>query len=69
MCINRIGKVEIKAVSALTGEHQAQLIDYLKVTGIQVGLLLNFGRPRIEIKRLVLSAFSASSVVPSSLQP
>lgn len=44
--------VELKAVSALTAEHQAQVINYLKATNIQVGLLINFGRPKIEIKRL-----------------
>jgi len=44
--------VELKAVSVLTAEHQAQVINYLKATNIQVGLLVNFGRPKIEIKRL-----------------
>jgi len=44
--------VEIKAVKALAPEHQAQLINYLKVTHIKVGLLVNFGRPKLEYKRL-----------------
>jgi GxxExxY protein len=44
--------VELKAVTALVPEHQAQVINYLKATGIEVGLLVNFGRPRIDIKRL-----------------
>jgi GxxExxY protein len=44
--------VELKAVSALIPEHQAQLINYLKATGIEVGLLINFGRPKLEYKRL-----------------
>jgi len=44
--------VELKAVSALTPEHQAQVINYLKASEIEVGLLVNFGRPRIEMKRL-----------------
>jgi GxxExxY protein len=44
--------VEIKAVSALAPEHSAQTINYLKATGIEVGLLINFGRPKIEYKRL-----------------
>jgi len=44
--------VELKAVKALLSEHQAQVINYLKATGIEVGLLINFGTPKIEFKRL-----------------
>ena len=46
--------VEVKALSRLTTEHEAQLINYLKATATTVGLLLNFGRSKVEIKRLVL---------------
>src|SRR5262249_41565546 len=48
------GKVilELKAVEALAPEHQAQLINYLQATGIEIGLLINFGTPRLEYKRL-----------------
>lgn len=42
--------VELKAVKALAPEHQAQLINYLNAGGIEVGLLINFGNPRLEIK-------------------
>lgn len=45
--------VEVKAAKALNAEHEAQLINYLRATGIKVGLLVNFGRPRVEWKRLV----------------
>jgi len=44
--------VELKAVTALAPEHKAQVINYLKATGIEVGLLVNFGRPKIEYHRL-----------------
>lgn len=43
--------VEIKAVSALTPEHKAQIINYLKATGIEIGLLINFGNPKLEYRR------------------
>lgn len=42
--------VEIKAVKNLNIEHEAQLLNYLKATKIETGLLLNFG-PKPEIKR------------------
>jgi len=44
--------VELKAVKSILPEHQAQVINYLKATGYEVGLLINFGSPRIEYKRL-----------------
>jgi len=43
--------VELKAVTALTQEHRAQLINYLKATSMDVGLLVNFGSQRLEHKR------------------
>ena len=46
--------VEIKAVKHLLKEHQAQLLNYLRATGIQVGLLVNFTKNKAEIKRMVL---------------
>jgi GxxExxY protein len=42
--------VEIKAVKDLSSEHEAQLLNYLKATQIEVGLLLKFG-PKPEVKR------------------
>ena len=44
--------VELKALTALAPEHQAQVINYLKTTGIDVGLPVNSGRPKIEHRRL-----------------
>ncbi len=43
--------VELKAVSTLAPEHSAQVINYLNATGIEVGLLINFGNPRLQYKR------------------
>ena len=45
--------VEIKALAELTGIEEAQLINYLKATGLKVGLLINFGSKSLEYKRLV----------------
>jgi GxxExxY protein len=45
--------VELKAVSALDAIHRAQCINYLKASRLWLCLLLNFGNPRLEIKRLV----------------
>ena len=43
--------VELKAAKVIAPEHQAQIINYLKATGIEVGLLINFGNPKLEYKR------------------
>jgi GxxExxY protein len=45
--------VELKAINQLTGADDAQLINELKATGLHRGLLLNFGAPSLEYKRLV----------------
>ncbi len=43
--------VELKAAKAIAPEHEAQIINYLKATGIEVGRLINFGNPKLEYKR------------------
>lgn len=50
--------VELKAVKSLLPEHQAQLINYLKATGFEVGLLINFGNPKLEYRRFSLKESS-----------
>jgi len=45
--------IELKAVSQFSKQHEAQLMNYLKATNIKVGLLLNFGTPRLGIRRIV----------------
>ena len=45
--------IELKAVKELTDIHFAQLRSYLKATGLNVGLLFNFAKPTLEIKRVV----------------
>ena len=47
--------VELKAVKAVAPENQAQIINYLNATGIEVGLLINFGNPKLEYKRFTRS--------------
>jgi GxxExxY protein len=47
--------VELKAVKAIAPEHQAQIINYLNATGIEVGLLINFGNPKLEYRRFTRS--------------
>jgi len=46
--------VECKAVNNFDPVHEAQLLNYLRATDIRVGLLLNFGRPKLQYRRLVL---------------
>ena len=45
--------VELKAIERLEKLHQAQLLNYLRATGIRVGLLVNIKHPKAEIKRMV----------------
>jgi GxxExxY protein len=45
--------VELKAVQGLDDVHLAQCLNYLKATGLQICLLINFGKPKLEIRRVV----------------
>ena len=54
ICLDKI-IVELKAVSELSNEHKAQLFNYLKATGLKLGLLVNFGHyPKTQIERIIL---------------
>lgn len=53
--------VELKSVRALAETHEVQLVHYLKSTGIDVGLLINFGPSQVDIRRKVRSLPSSPS--------
>ena len=53
LLVNQQVIIELKAVKTLNEIHQAQLLNYLKATELHLGLLINFGTPKIEIKRMV----------------
>ena len=46
--------IELKTVETITKLHEAQLLNYLKATGVKVGLLVNFQSNKAQIKRMVL---------------
>jgi GxxExxY protein len=54
VCFDRT-VVELKALAKLGPVEEAQVLNYLKATGHEVGLLLNFGSPSLEYKRYVFS--------------
>jgi len=51
MVVSGIILVEIKAVRTLTDDHVAQVLGYLRTSQIEHGLLINFGSPRLQIKK------------------
>jgi GxxExxY protein len=52
VCYDKI-IIEIKALSQLTKEHQAQVLNYLKATNFNLGILINFGEISLNYKRLI----------------
>jgi GxxExxY protein len=46
--------IELKVAREITTIHEAQLINYLRASGMRIGLILNFGEPRLGIRRRVL---------------
>jgi GxxExxY protein len=53
MLINDKILLEIKAVAKLQDAHLAQCMNYLKATGYRLCLLINFGKPRVEVRRVI----------------
>jgi GxxExxY protein len=54
--------VELKALDRLTEREEAQVINYLKSSGLEVAVLINFGAPSLEWKRIVLTQHGPESV-------
>jgi len=46
--------LELKVVEVISNVHKAQVLNYLRATGMKLGLILNFAKPKLEYKRLVL---------------
>ncbi len=53
--------IEIKALQRIAGHEEAQLINYLKTSGLKRGLLINFGARQLHYKRLVFNLRSSAS--------
>lgn len=53
ICYDKI-ILELKAVAELTEIHEAQVFNYLKATGLRLGLLVNFGERRLKYKRIII---------------
>ena len=51
MLVEGVVMVENKAVQALAPAHEVQLVNYLTATGVEIGLLLNFGAEKLQFKR------------------
>jgi GxxExxY protein len=53
LVVNNEILLELKAVETLSNIHKAQVLNYLKATDLKLGLLINFGRERVQYERLV----------------
>jgi len=60
--------VELKAAKSLAPEHQMQILNYLRASGLPVALFMNFGTPKLEYRRFANRFLNSSSPLsPSSL--
>ncbi len=55
LLVERCLLIELKACRALADEHTAQLLGYLRASRVEHGLLINFGSPRLQVQKLVLT--------------
>ena len=63
VCYDKI-IVELKALSTITPEHKAQVINYLKATNLELGLLLNFGTTKLVAERIIrLHSYQLKEVI------
>ena len=53
LCYDKI-LLELKALCSLSSENESQLLNYLKASQLRLGLIVNFGTPKLEYKRMVL---------------
>ena len=53
LLVNQVLVVELKALANLNDDHLAQALSYMKATNLDVGLLLNFGKKSLQVKRVV----------------
>lgn len=55
LLVNNSILIELKTARALDDIHRAQCVNYLRATGLHLCLLMNFGTPRLEVRRVVLN--------------
>ena len=60
--------VEIKAIVDLSGTEEAQIINYLKASGLEIGLLINFGASGLQYKRFVFTHKTLCNLPARALQ-
>lgn len=65
LVVERRVVLELKAVEALSQLHKAQLLTYLRTSGLTIGLLINFGTELIQVKRVL----NTHNMLPSSPRP
>ncbi len=46
--------IEVKAVENIDNVHRAQLLNYLRISGLRVGLIINFAKPKLQYEKLVV---------------